>query len=151
MVDDPEQLIMTYYAALARGDANAVLACFADDIELCIHISPEVLPFGGVSVGLKAAEERLRLSFKDWECEKAEAVIVRGGGDLHVAADCSFAFRHKASGALLEGRLHNRFVIETGKIRRMDEWMDDAAVQAFVAIAEATSRLRLRNHDATIH
>lgn len=150
MVDDPEHLITTYYAALARGDVEAVLACFADDIELRIHISPDILPFGGVSVGRQAAEERLRQSVRDWECEKAEAVI-SGGSDRRIRADCSFAFRHKASGALLEGRLHNLFVVEGGKIRAMDEWLDETAVRAFVAIAATTSQARLRNHDATIH
>lgn len=150
MVDDPEHLITTYYAALARGDVEAVLACFADDIELRIHISTDILPFGGVSVGREAAEERLRQSLRDWDCERAEMTVIDTDGP-RTRATLAFALLHKASGCRLESKLHNQFVIADGKITSIDQWLDDDAVNAFVALAKEISEARLRNHDATIH
>lgn len=150
MVDDPEQLITRYYAALARGDVEAVMECFADDIELRIHISPTVLPFGGSSVGKAAAEERLRHSLRDWECESAEMALI-GADDARLRARLTFALRHKASGCRLESKFENLFAISNGKIASIDQWLDDDTVNAFVALAKEISEARLRNHDATIH
>lgn len=150
MADDADQLLRTYYAALARGDVEAVVACFADDIELRIHISPSVLPFGGASAGRAAAEERLRQSLRDWECEKAEATIL-GSDRAGTRAILAFTLRHKASGCRLESKLHNLFVTADGKISSIDQWLDDEAVEAFVALAQEISEARLRNHDATLH
>lgn len=150
MALDPSHIVAKYYDGLLRGDLAAVLGCFAEGIELHLHVSPEVLAFAGSTSGLAAAEERYRSSFRDWDCERAEAVTIHGDDGV-VDVDCRSAYRHKASGSLLEGRLRNRFVIVGGLIQRLDEWLDEAALEAFVEMARATMTARLRNHAATIH
>jgi len=64
---DPLEVVTQFNRAWEAGDIEAALTYVADDAVYELHVSDEVLPFGGTTAGRAAIEAMLRRIRADWE------------------------------------------------------------------------------------
>ena len=111
-----EQLIRTFYEAFARGDAAAMVACYADDVE-----------FSDPAFGeLKGADAK-----NMWRM-----LVERGGGNLEIefknvkadaekgSADWTARYLFSKTGRKVFNEIHAEFEFENGRIRRHRDAFD---------------------------
>jgi ketosteroid isomerase-like protein len=127
----PAEVVTKFNAAWGAGDIDAALSLIADDAVYELHISNEVLPFGGEAVGRDAIETALQRIRADWDYILYRPLALAGVGDI-VRFQVEFMYRHRASGQVLNGRFRLVMRIEDGLIKRADEYHDRAKVEAFM-------------------
>ncbi len=129
----PLEVVAQFNAAWDPGDIEAALAFVAEDAVYELHISDQVLPFGGASVGRAAIEATLRRIRADWEYILYRPLAPTADGNT-VRFQVEFMYRHRASGEVLSGRFRLVMLIEDGLIKRADEFHDSAKVEAFMRL-----------------
>jgi ketosteroid isomerase-like protein len=129
----PAEVVTKFNAAWEAGDIEAALSFIADDAVYELHVSNEVLPFGGEAVGHAAIETALRRIRADWDYILYRPMALAGAGDI-VRFQVEFMYRHRASGQVLNGRFRLVMRIENGLIKRADEYHDRAKVEAFMRL-----------------
>jgi len=129
----PADVVAKFNAAWEAGDVEAALAFVADDAVYELHISSEVLPFGGQAVGRAAIEATFRRIRADWDYILYRPLALTEAGDI-VRFQVEFMYRHLASGQVLSGRFRLVMRIEGGLIKRADEYHDRAKVEAFMRL-----------------
>lgn len=127
------QIVQNFLAAWIAGDVNGALAWFAAEGVYALHISDELLPYGGESVGrdnFASALRSLRENF-DYLLFRPLAIMAE---EPIVRLQVEFMFRHRPSGETLTGRLRLVLRVEHGQITRIDEYHDRAKVEAFMRL-----------------
>jgi ketosteroid isomerase-like protein len=135
----PRDIVADFNAAWAAGDIEGALAFIAEDAVYELHISGDVLPFGGVTAGranIAAALHQIRSQF--------EYILYRplrnsADGDT-VRFQVEFMYRHRASGEVLSGRFRMVMRTRDGLIVRADEYHDRAKVEAFMRLVGSRRR-----------
>jgi ketosteroid isomerase-like protein len=131
----PLEIVERFNAAWADGNIEAALAHVAEDSVYELHISGEVLPFGGETVGRDNIAGVLRRIRADWEYILYRPLALAQDGD-NVRFQVEFMYRHRASGEVLSGRFRQVMQIENGLIKRTDEYHDRAKVEAFMRLVQ---------------
>ncbi len=129
----PLEIVEQFNAAWADGNIEAAVALLADDAVYELHISNEVLPFGGETAGRTNIEAVLRQIRAEWEYILYRPRALAHDGDT-VRFQVEFMYRHRASGDVLSGRFRLVMRIEDGLIKRADEYHDRAKVEAFMRL-----------------
>ncbi len=129
----PLEVVTQFNQAWETGDIEAALAYVADDAVYELHVSKEVLPFGGPTAGRSAIAATLRRIRADWEYILYRPMALTQAGDI-VRFQVEFMYRHRASGEVLTGRFRLVMRIEEGLIKRADEYHDRAKVEAFMRL-----------------
>ena len=106
---------------------------FADDAVYELHVSDEVLPFGGTTAGRDAIEATLKRMRTEWDYILFRPMALAETGDT-VRFQVEFMYRHVASGEVLSGRFRLVMRVEDGLIKRADEYHDRAKVEAFMRL-----------------
>jgi len=130
---DPLEVVTQFNRAWEAGDIEAALTYVADDAVYELHVSDEVLPFGGTTAGRAAIEAMLRRIRADWEYILYRPLPLTQAGNI-VRFQVEFMYRHRASGEVLSGRFRLVMRIEDGLIKRADEYHDRAKVEAFMRL-----------------
>lgn len=138
MKSDPATVVDAFYQAWLVRDVDTAMAYCHEDVMLAQHVSTDVLPFAGTTIGKGRLEDRMRLAFRDWHFDKAQHTILGIDGGT-VRTTCAFSTRHLASGEILEGRMRHVFEVEDGRIRHIDEYHDAPMLEAFVRLAAAAA------------
>jgi ketosteroid isomerase-like protein len=133
---DPLAVVTHFNAVWDAGDIEGVLALLADNAEYELHISKEVLPYGGLACGRADIGDKLRLMRADWEYILYRPFSLAADGSI-VRFQVEFMYRHRESGQVLSGRFRLVMRVEDGKILRVDEFHDRAKVEAFMRLVRA--------------
>ncbi len=131
----PLEVVSKFNSAWQAGDIEGALALVADDAVYELHVSKEVLPFGGETVGrvgIAAVVDRIRA---DWDYILYRPLVLAGHGEI-VRFQVEFMYRHRASGDVLSGRFRMVMKVENGLITRVDEYHDRAKVEAFMRLVQ---------------
>ena len=140
MQSDPATIVEAFYQAWLVRDVDTAMAYCHDGVTLAQHVSTDVLPFAGTTIGKGRFDERMRLVFRDWVFEKALPTILSVDlGTGVVRTTCVFAARHVPTGELLEGRMRHVFEVIDGRIRYLDEFHDAPMIEAFMRLAAASA------------
>lgn len=131
----PLEIVTHFNALWATGDIEGALALFAEDAVYELHISADVLPFGGQSVGRTAIGETMRRMHASWEHILYRPLALTAKGDT-VRFQVEFMCRHLASGETLSGRSRIVMRVENALIRRVDEYHDGPKFQAFMRLVQ---------------
>ncbi len=129
----PPEVIAQFNKAWEAGDIEGALAFVADDVVYELHVSNELLPFGGQTEGRDAIEATLRRIRDFWEYILYRPLALACHGDV-VRFQVEFMYRHRASGEVLSGRFRSVMRVENGLIKRADEYHDRAKVEAFMRL-----------------
>jgi ketosteroid isomerase-like protein len=130
---DAENTIRTF---LGHWVACRFAECFAligDDASYQLHISEEVLSFGGEMVGRAAIEAALNSMREQFDYLVFRPYGYSTKGDT-VRVRVEHMYRHKASGEILVGNFRIVFKVADGKVMRGDEYHDRAKVEAFMRL-----------------
>lgn len=129
----PREVVVAFNSAWAAGDIEAAMARIADDAVYELHVSDEVLPFGGTTAGRDAIEATLKRMRTEWDYILFRPMALAETGDT-VRFQVEFMYRHVASGEVLSGRFRLVMRVEDGLIKRADEYHDRAKVEAFMRL-----------------
>jgi ketosteroid isomerase-like protein len=136
MRSDAEATVEGVYRAWMLRDRDAMLAYFTDDAILAQHISTDVLPFAGTTIGKGRLSDRIDMVFRDWDFEEIKLATLTIEGD-HVRCHVDFRFRYKPTGDVLDGRMRYVFHVEGGRIVHLDEYHDAPMIEAFMRLTQA--------------
>jgi ketosteroid isomerase-like protein len=129
----PTDVVAGFNAAWAAGDIEAALAFIAEDAVYELHISGDVLPFGGVTAGRANIATTLRKIRTEFEYILYRPLRYAAAGDT-ARFQVEFMYRHRASGEVLSGRFRLVMQVKDGLIVRADEYHDRAKVEAFMRL-----------------
>jgi uncharacterized protein len=124
-VQDNVDLVKKGYAAFGRGDIEALLGLFAEDIEWTVPATPGA-PFGGTMKGREAvgsffkslaeAEDFQEFTEEDYIAQD-DRVVVKGRSKAVV----------RATGRTLALEWVHLFTVKGGKVQKFVEFFDTAA------------------------
>jgi ketosteroid isomerase-like protein len=135
----PAEVVAKFNAAWENGDIESALRFVAEDAAYELHISNEVLPFGGQTIGRDAIAATLRRIRADWDYILYRPLALTEAGNI-VRFQVEFMYRHRASGEVLNGRFRLVMRIEDGLIVRADEYHDRAKVEAFMRLVRGSGK-----------
>ncbi len=132
-VDQPLEVVRRFNEHWAAGNIGAAMDLVADDAVYKLHVSEDLLPVGGETVGRVNIEAGLRLARKqfDYLLYRPLDLVAKGNDVRH---QVEFMYRHQASGELLSGRFRMVMRVEGGRIVRAEEYHDRAKVEAFLRL-----------------
>jgi ketosteroid isomerase-like protein len=128
-----EETVRRFLKAWATGDTERSIPYIAEDAVYALHISNEVLPFGGETVGRPAIEAALRMMREQFDYLLFRPHNFVSDGDA-VRVRVEHMYRHKASGEVLAGNFRAVFLVRDGRIGRCDEYHDRAMVESFMRL-----------------
>lgn len=144
MSNEAKAVVERLYVAWKARDLPSVLTLLSDDMVFALHIPANVLPIGGETNGKTAVAAALQALLDAYDFIVYEPGPVTGD-DTRANAEVHFRYRQRATGEVIDSRLLHSWVIEAGKVARLDEWHDLPGVRAFfdrVAFRLASSRAR---------
>jgi ketosteroid isomerase-like protein len=131
VTDSPLDIVARFNKAWAAGDIDAAMAVVGEDAVYRLHLSNDVLPFGGVTEGKTALEATLRKVREDFDYILYRPMSLNADGET-VRFQVEFMYRHRASGQTLEGRFRHVMTVREGRIVCTEEYHDRAKVEAFM-------------------
>jgi ketosteroid isomerase-like protein len=139
MRSDAEGILEAGLGAYAMGDLEVASAYFAEDAVYAIHIDQQILPFGGEVIGRNAILHQWQEINRAFELVQHNPKIISCNDDV-VRVQVQFAFRHRRSGAVIDGMLRIVAQVEGGKIVRLREYHDQERIRAFMCLFEQDAR-----------
>jgi ketosteroid isomerase-like protein len=144
MSNEAKSVAEQLYVAWKVRDLPSVLALLSDDVVFALHIPASVLPVGGETKGKPAVAAALQTFLDTYEFLAYEPGPVTVDGE-RANAEVHFRYRQRATGEVIDSRLLHSWVVEAGKVTRLDEWHDLPGVRAFfdrVAFRSASGSAR---------
>ncbi len=128
---DNVQLVQSLYAAFARGDIQAALDTFSDDVDLQHPMSTDIWPWAGK---LRGREQVGRFfaglgEVAEWEQFEPQECIAQGN---RVVGTVYERLRLRSNGRLLENEMVNLFTVKDGKVVQMRIYEDTAPIIAAI-------------------
>jgi ketosteroid isomerase-like protein len=136
MRDDPETQFEAFTTAYRLRDLDQCARYFSDDCEYAIFIPSQILPFGGSIVGASAIYDCHVSVDRDFELLKYEPrSLLRK--DQQIRTQIEFAFRHRASGEIIDGVMRIEASFRDGKVVIWREFHDCERIEAFMRLCSA--------------
>ncbi len=129
----PADVVRAFTRFWTAGDIDSALLLVAEHSVYALHISGDLLPFAGETIGrdnIAVALHRMRADYEYVLYRPLDLVV---NGDT-VRYQVEFMYRHLASGELLSGRFRMIMRVENGLLVRTDEYHDRAKVEAFLRL-----------------
>lgn len=133
MRSDPEGILEAGLKAYSLGDLHATIAFFSEDAIYAIYIDREILPFAGEVVGRSAILQIWQDMLLPFELVRHVPRILSCEDDI-VRCQVEFAFRHRASGEVIDGVLRIVAQVIDGQIVRYREYHDQERLRAFMRL-----------------
>ena len=126
--DDNRALVQRGYEAFGRGDIEALLALFDENVEW-VTPGPSDLPTAGRRRGRQQVAEFFEIVNSLFEVQRfePEAFVSEGDRVLVLGSETS---RVKATGKVLDMRWAHAFTVRNGKVAAFEEYQDLSAVVA---------------------
>ena len=128
---EPIEIVQSLYADFARGDVAAIVARFHPEAQLVVH-APSFIPYGGTRNGLEAIERWFGELASTVAIEQLEGETMVASGD-QVAVRGIEAGRSLATGRRYQSGFVHFWKIRDGRVERLDDFVDSAAVSAAIA------------------
>lgn len=135
MRSDPEGILEAGLKAYSLGDLPAAAAYFAEDAVYAIYVDKDILPFAGEVVGRAAILKVWQGLLSPFELVRHAPRIISCADDI-VRSQVDFAFRHRASGEVIDGVLRIVAQVTNGQIVRYREYHDQDRLRAFMRLCE---------------
>lgn len=135
----PIAVVAGFNSAWAAGDIETALGFVAEHAIYELHISGDVLPFGGVTAGRDNIAAVLRKIRADFEYILYRPFALVADGDT-VHFQVEFMYRHRESGEVLSGRFRHVMRVRNGLLERTDEYHDRGKVEAFLRLIGAKAK-----------
>ncbi|MFA5899136.1 MAG: nuclear transport factor 2 family protein [Hyphomicrobium sp.] len=129
----PTEIVRRFNEAWAPGNIDEAMTFVSEDAVYNLHISGDLLPTGGQTVGRVNIEAALRKIREEFEYLLYRPLDLIADGN-EVRSQVEFMFRHRRSGEVLSGRFRIIMQIENNLIVRADEYHDRAKVEAFLRL-----------------
>jgi ketosteroid isomerase-like protein len=132
-ISHPEEVVRRFNSAWIVGDVESVIQLVAEDCVYALHISEELLPFGGETCGranIKSALQMMRHQFDYLLYRPGHPTVV--GSKVHNQVE--FMYRHRKSGEVLTGTFRIVLQVKDGLLVRGDEYHDRAMVETFMRL-----------------
>lgn len=129
----PEDTVRQALKIWAAGDIDQTMQYVAEDAAYVLHVSNELLSFGGESAGranIEAAFRQMRDQFEYLVFRPHN--IVADGNTVRLRIE--HMYRHRASGAVLTGNCRLVVQMRDGLFVRFDEYHDRAMVETFMRL-----------------
>lgn len=140
MRSDPEGILEAGLKAYSLGDLPAAAAYFAEDAVYAIYIDKAILPFGGEVVGRSPMLRLWQDLLVPFELVHHAPRNISCDEDI-VRCQVNFAFRHRASGEVIDGVLRIVAQVKDGQIVRYREYHDQDRLRAFMRLVAQPSAL----------
>lgn len=124
---------LMYWAA---GDVEMTVSLMNEDVVYRLYIDEAVVAFAGEHRGKEAVRHFLFSVLEMFDQIEYVPLQVRSEGE-GCSARCWFHYVHRASGERLRSTLRLIVGFKDGKIETMDEYHDQALIEAFVRLASA--------------
>jgi ketosteroid isomerase-like protein len=134
-------LIERFLKYWVAGDVEQVVSLLSDDVVYQLFISQTALPYGGEWRGPDAVKDVFFDMLATFDCIEFEPTILYVT-DGRARCQSRYVYRHRASGEWLTGTSRLVVRIRDGAIERLDEFHDDALLQAFARLANQRARER---------
>lgn len=123
---DPRSLVQSFYAALARSDAPALIGCMSPDIH---WTEPERFPVcGGTWIGVQAVVDNVFKSLaSDWRGFSAHPQVFIAEGDRVVVLG-DYAGTHCQTGIAMTAPFVHVWTVGDGRLNRFSMYTDTAKV-----------------------
>jgi len=144
MSHEAKTVVGRLYTAWKARDLASVLPLLSDEMVFALHVPANVLSVGGETKGKVAVATALQAILDAYDFLAYEPGRVTGD-DARANAEVHFRYRQKATGEVIDSRMLHSWVVEAGRITRLDEWHDLKSVQTFfdrVAFRQASSTQR---------
>ena len=130
MAADSKSVVEQLYTAWKSRDLAGVVPLMADDIVFALHIPANVIPMGGETKGKIAVTAALQalLDNYDFLAYEPGPITVTGA---KAGAEVQFRYRQKGTDEVIDSQLRHEWLVEGGKVQRLDEWHDLPKVTAF--------------------
>ena len=129
------EIIRRGYEAFARGDLDALLSLFADNIEW-VSPGPSDLPTAGTRRGRQQVADFFRILNELFEFQRFEPKTFIAQDDRVVVLGEDTA-RIKATGKVLDSAWAHAFSLRDGKVASFHEYIDTAAIVAELRSVQA--------------
>ncbi len=133
---DARQLVNSCYVALAARNVAAALDHLADHCMFTIHVPPDVMSFAGAHFGKAAIKACLNSILTEFSY-LTYAPLIRQDSEDTVRYQVHYHFRHRVSGAEIEGRFRHVWRVSNGKVVQRDSYHDVALWRAFMQMARS--------------
>jgi ketosteroid isomerase-like protein len=131
MPPQPIEIVQSVYADFARGDVAAIVERFHPEAQLIVH-APESIPYGGTRNGPEEIERWFGELAATVAIEQLEGETMIASGD-QVAVRGIEAGRSTATGRCYRSGFVHFWQIRDGRVVRLDDFVDSAAVAAAIA------------------
>lgn len=135
MRSDPEGVFEASMTAYSMSDFGTASAYFAENAIYAIYIDAQILPFGGEVVGRSAIRDQWHKIATRFELMQYSPKLVTCKDDV-VRAQVHYVFRHRPSGATIDGTMRMVAQIEQSQIVRFREYHDQERIRAFMTLFE---------------
>ena len=140
MRSDPEGILEAGLTAHSLGDLPAAAAFFAEDAVYAIYVDKDILPFAGEVVGISPILRLWQDLLVPFELVQHAPRNIACDEDI-VRCQVNFAFRHRASGEVIDGILRIVAQVQDGQIVRYREYHDQERLRAFMRLVAQPSAL----------
>lgn len=133
MLSDPEGILEAAITAIALADADLATAFFDEAAKISVFAPADVLSSGGAIAGRTAMAKRLARIFANFEVVRfVPRTILPCDEGLRTQID--YSFKHRATGASIDGVMRIVAAIADGRIVYWQEFQDGERVDAFMRL-----------------
>jgi len=100
-----------------------------------LHVSSNLVPFGGEWRGIEACRNALFSILEEFDYLRYEPTILSARGSV-VRAQVRFKYQHRRTGGIIEGTRRLVFNVKDGLIVRINGYHDAQLVEAFMRLTE---------------
>jgi ketosteroid isomerase-like protein len=131
---DNAEFIRSLYKAFERGEVNTILDLLDPSVEWISYSDPKTIPWGGKRSGVSGAASFFQALADNLDFEVFEPRQFLASGDHVTALGRTRARFKKAGGGTFDIEWAHVFTINNGKVTRLLEFNDTAAIEhAFAA------------------
>lgn len=141
MAEDTKSVVERAYSAWRARDLANLLSLYSDDVVFALHIPADVMPIGGETRGKVAVGAALQGLIDGYDLLAYEPGVVHVN-NAAANAEVHFRYRHRQTGDVIDSRMRHQWLVNDGKVQRLDEWHDLTTVREFVS--RVTLRLAAR-------
>ena len=138
MSQEIEQLVRSAYDAFNRGDIAAVFGAMDERVEFVVAETSPYDPGRGLIGQQDIVENLFRRIAAEWEGFAVQPQILHAGNDVAVV-EGRFAGICKATGRSTNAEFAHIWTIKNGRLARLKEYGDTAAMQSVMPAAGSTA------------
>jgi ketosteroid isomerase-like protein len=126
------------YASWERGDLQATLSYFRNDMVYAVHSSPDAPSFVGAGFGRDGFARQLECFVRQFEVEAFRLQFLRLEG-VSLLSVATYRYSHRASGLDVDGRMRHRWRFVGDEIAAFELFHDTPRMRAFYDLAAQAS------------